>query len=144
MSETISAIVWPVLGAVLTALAGVLAPILVKWALGQLEKIHLTVSAERQAQLEYYAKQAILKAAELAAQKAKTGGTLSGADKLQIATLEVMDKAAVTPAEAADTIHAVLPQLGLGAWATKQKADAASEPAKLAVIPFAPKAAGGQ
>lgn len=156
MSETISAIVWPILGAILTALAGVLAPILVKWAIGQLEKVHLTVSAERAAQLEYLAKQAILRAAELAAQQAKKGGAEpSGAAKLQIATADVTAKMDVTPAEASDAIHAALPQVGIGAWASQQKEELRAAVAKVAVekaetdagqaptpVPFVPKAAG--
>lgn len=153
MTEAISAIVWPVLGAVLTASAGVIAPIAVKLLLAQLKKIHITVSAERQGQLEYLAKQAVLRTAELAANKKKvTGVVTSGPDMLQIATVDIMAKSDATPKEAADTIHAVLPQVGLGALVSEtKKADIAKVAAVLAaeksadsVIPFAPKAAGGQ
>lgn len=97
-----------VLGALLSAIAVALVGYLVQLA----RKQGLEITADQQARLEYFAKQAALKVEELAAAK-----LLPKADKLDVATLHVMDAVPGTPAERARaTVLAALPELpGIGA-----------------------------
>lgn len=107
---------------VLTAAAAPLAVAIVGWVIGQLKKVNLSVSADQQAQLEYYTKQAILQAEEVITARIKAGTPSTAADKLAVAVGTLMQTTGVTQATAVDSIHAVLPVLGLGATANPQPA----------------------
>lgn len=97
------------------AVAAALAPYLVAWVVAQAKKVGLEVKAEEQQKLEYYAKQAILRAEEWAAKKAG----ISSLQKLSVATDDVIAATGVSHGAAMDAIHAVLPTMNLGAAAKK-------------------------
>src|SRR5690242_563442 len=107
---------------ILGGAAAALAPILVGWAIGQLKKVNLAVTADQQARLEYLTKQAILKAEEVIAARVKAGTPQTGLDKLTVATGDLMQTAGISSDAALNVIHRVLPTTGLGAAANPTKA----------------------
>lgn len=81
-------------------------------------KYHLGIDAEKQAKLETFARLGIQSAEEWAAKQAAAKIPAPSQDKLTHAVQFVLDKVpGVTPQEAADLIHAKLPEMGLGASA---------------------------
>ena len=107
-----------VLEGVVASAAVAAAPLIVGWLARQLQRAGLQVTAEQQARLEYLTKQAILKAEELIAAHVKAGQPATAGDKLVIATGSLMQSAGVDSITAANSIHAVLPTMGLGATAS--------------------------
>jgi hypothetical protein len=97
----------------------VLVPLLVMLAVKALKKLGISLDAEKQAQLEYVAKQAALKVEEVAANRIAAGlSKMSPTAKLRDAIGTVIDKLPnVSAKEAEDAIHAALPQIGAGASA---------------------------
>ena len=83
------------------------------------QKVGLALDADRTAQVEYWARQAVLYAEERAA--AQIGSSIvkwSPGAKLEAAVAQLMSKAPrITREEAEAIIHAALPQVGLGAAA---------------------------
>ena len=110
LSQQIVAVVLPLLASTLVALV----------VLG-LKKLGLSIDADKQAQLEYVAKQAVLKVEEQVS--ARVAGAVDASlgpitSKLNMAVVDVIAKLPrVSKQEAEDAIHAALPQLGLGAAA---------------------------
>lgn len=101
---------------VLGSLAAVLVSVLVALAVKVLKKVGLSLEADEQAKLEYFAAQGINKAKEMAAVKLKSAVTLSSAEKKAIALDHVLANVPdVTPSVAGAVITATLPQLGEGA-----------------------------
>ena len=82
-----------------------------------LQRVGLDVDANRKAKVEYYVREAILRAEEWAAQHVKANmGQTTAAMKLDRALTDVVDKVpGITKQEAADLIHATLPKVSLGA-----------------------------
>lgn len=106
--KAVLAIATPVLVTLLTAL-------LVK----ALQKVGLSVDADRKAKLEFHAREAILRAEEWAAAiiKAKTSpSAVTARMKLEKAVTDLTAKfPGIDRQEAADLIHATLPKMELGA-----------------------------
>lgn len=103
--KTVLAIATPVL-------VGLLTTLLVK----VLQKYNLSISADNQAKLEYFAQQAILSTEEWAASRIKAHLPTVSADKLTQAITTLTAKVpGITADEAANLIHAALPKMELGA-----------------------------
>jgi hypothetical protein len=121
--RTVLAIATPVLATLATAL-------IVK----ALQKIGLSVDAEKQAKLEYLATQAILRAEEWAAARIKAQvGSTTAAMKLEKALTDLTDRVpGISREEAAALVHATLPKLQLGATGFLQgvRSAATAEPAR--------------
>jgi hypothetical protein len=111
----------PVIDQVVQYLGAILAAALVAVVVQVFRKLGFSLDAERQAQLEYYAKQAVLKVEEEAANYAKTHTVkLDPETKLRRAISAVVAKLPrVDEAEAAAVVKAALPQVGLGAAAVR-------------------------
>ena len=105
--------------AITNAALAVLVPLLVMLVIRALKKVGISLDADKQAQLEYVAKQAALKIEEVAANRlAAQLSKMTPTQKLQSAVASVLDKLPnVSPREAEDAIHAALPQIGAGAAA---------------------------
>jgi hypothetical protein len=101
-----------VLGTALTA-------VLVALAIKALQRIGISLDAERAAQLEYTARQAVLAVEERAAAYAKAHVTkMLPAEKMRQAIIDVTNRIPnVDDLEARRVIEAVLPQVGAGAAA---------------------------
>lgn len=108
-----------VIDQVMQMLGAALAAALVGLVVQLLRKMGIALDAERQAQLEYTAKQAVLRVEEQAAAYVKTHAVkMLPKDKLEKAVADVLTKIPrVSQAEAEDIVQAVLPQLGIGAAA---------------------------
>jgi iron-sulfur cluster repair protein YtfE (RIC family) len=106
------------------ALAGLLTAVLVRL----FKKFGIDLDAQKQAQLEYYAKQAVLRVEELAAQQLrKYQQSLTSEAKLSKAVSDVVEHVPrATREQAADAVHAALPQVGLGAATMVNAGDAAA------------------
>lgn len=107
LSKTVLEIAAPVLAMLLTAL-------LVKGV----QKLGLTVDAERQAKLEYFAQQAVLRAEEWGASRIKGNpqAIMTASMKLERALTDLTDKIpGISRDEASELIHATLPKVGAGA-----------------------------
>lgn len=109
--KTVLAIATPVLVTLLTAL-------LVK----VLQRVGLTVEADRKAKLEMFTQEAVLRAEEWAATRLKAEkGPTTAAMKLEKALTDLTDRVpGITREEAADLVHATLPKVNLGAAAFLQ------------------------
>jgi hypothetical protein len=103
----------------LTLLATALTGVLVALAVKALKKVGISLEAEQQAKLEYYAAQGINMAKEEAARRVKAGlDRLTPQQKEQMAVDHVMDNVPkADPIKVSDTVLATLPQLGEGAAA---------------------------
>lgn len=88
-----------------------------------LRKVGLSLDADRQAQVEYFARMAVAKAEELGAAYAKKHAVkMDPAHKLQIATQALIAKVPrITPDEAQDIVTAALPGMKMGAAAAMGK-----------------------
>lgn len=104
---------------VMQALGVVLAGALVALVIQILRKIGITLDADKQAQLEYFAKQAVLRVEEYAATYAKKKLVgLTESQKFSMAVTDLIEKVPrVDRVEAERIVTAVLPQLGIGAAA---------------------------
>ena len=104
---------------IVTALGGLLAGVLVALVLRALKKMGIELDVQKQQQLEGVARAAVLRVEEVAkAQARKQVGQWTGAQKLQAAVTEVVDRLPrVDRAEAERIVHAVLPTVGIGAAA---------------------------
>lgn len=107
-------IVKAALEAAFVAMASTGAGAIVTWLVRLAQKEGLKVSADQQARLIYFTKQAIIKAEEYGAQRLKASLPVSAQAKLQVA-VDALTAVGVDSTTAVDTIHAVLPTLGLGA-----------------------------
>lgn len=103
--------------AVLGIATAVLVPLLTALLVQALKKLGLSLDAEKTAKVEYFARQAILRAEEWAATRIKlNAGTTTAAMKLERALTDLTDKVpGISREEAAQLIHATLPKMGLGA-----------------------------
>lgn len=103
----------------LQALEPLLISALVALAYKVFQRLHLSVSAERDAQLQWVAQQAVQYAEEKAANYVKSTGLVPKAEqKLNDALTVVLTKLPnVSELEATQAIQAALPQVGLGAAA---------------------------
>ena len=120
--RTVLAIATPVLVTLVTAL-------LYK----ALKKAGLDLSAEKQAQLEYCVRQAILRAEEWGASRVKAQLPTTPTMKLEKALSDVVDKVpGITRTEAEQLIHAELPKIGAGAarFVGAVRSAATTEPAR--------------
>jgi hypothetical protein len=103
------------------ALAVVAAGFVVLLARRLLQKVGLSLKEDQERQLQYWVKQAVLKAEELINARRAAGqpASAAAADKLIVAVDDLREKApALTVKQASDKIHAALPDLGLGATAS--------------------------
>ncbi|OFW05634.1 MAG: hypothetical protein A3H96_11275 [Acidobacteria bacterium RIFCSPLOWO2_02_FULL_67_36] len=105
-----------VLKTVGTILAPILATLLTALAYKALKRAGLDLDAEKQAKLEYLARQAILRAEEWGANQLKTHLPATSGQKLQRAVTDLLDKVpGISDVEAAALVHAELPKVALGA-----------------------------
>lgn len=98
-----------------TLISGLIIALLVQ----AFRKLGFSLDAEREAQLEYVVRQEVLRVEERAARMLKESGIQQrGEQKLRDVLIAVTDRIPrVDHAEAERIVHAVLPQLGLGATA---------------------------
>lgn len=117
------ALLKPLLEAILPALGTVLAAYLTYLAHQLAQKWKINLSAEQDAKLEYYAKKAAAWVEEEAARRlTRKDPNLSGDDMRDLAVSKVKEWMPQADLQkAADTIQAVLPQMGLGAAASQPK-----------------------
>jgi hypothetical protein len=102
------------------ALAVVAAGFVVLLTRRLLQKVGLSLKEDQERQLQYWVKQAVLKAEEIVnARRAAGQPTSTAADKFDLALDDLREKApGLTSLQASDKIHAALPDLGLGSTAT--------------------------
>jgi len=111
----------PVYQEVIKVVGGIIASalgMLLIWIATQMaRKLGLSVSAEQQAQLQWFAQQAAKKMEEIAAAKLKsTGERMTPAEQMAGAVEAVMENLPrVDAAKAASAVTAALPELGIGA-----------------------------
>lgn len=103
----------PVLSAAATAVAGALVVYLVRL----INRTGIQIGDAQQATLRTHARDIILQVEEWAATKAI--GTVTSNDKLNRAVTALVAKTGISPQVAADVIHAVISQVGLGATVEK-------------------------
>lgn len=98
-------------------IASALGMLLIWIATQAARKLGLSVSAEQQAQLQYFAQQAAKKMEEIAAAKFKsTGKIMSPSEQMAGAVETVMaNLPRVAAAKAASAVTSALPELGIGA-----------------------------
>ncbi len=101
------------------ALGAVLAAALTALVVQAFRKLGLSLDADRQAQVEYYAKQAVLKVEEEAAAYAKSHmKKIDPGIKMRRAVVALIAKVPrINTDEAGEILEAVLPQVGIGAAA---------------------------
>ncbi len=103
---------------VFQALAPIVAGLIVALLVQMLRKIGISLSAERQAEVEKSAQDIILKWEEKAATAVKNHLALPAGAKINGAVLDLIRKfPKVDAGEAENIIHAELPKIGLGAAA---------------------------
>lgn len=105
------------LEAMTVPLGAALAYFVIRLVQGVAAKLHLQVSEQTDAQIRYYAAQAVKAAEEYAAKRLKMSGVvMSGDEKLEAALASVVAKIpGVDKVVAQDAIHAALTDLSLGA-----------------------------
>jgi hypothetical protein len=111
----------PVIEQVLGFLAMVLTGVIIAIATRVLKRLGISLDAEKQAQLEHYATQGVLKAKEIAAAQLKRSAVkLTSEDKQAIAIGHVLENVPrADEQQAIDVVTAVLPTVGEGASAGK-------------------------
>jgi hypothetical protein len=102
------------------ALAVVAAGFVVLLARRLLQKVGLSLKEDQERQLQFWVKQAVLKAEEIVNARRSAGQpTSTAADKFDMALADLHEKApGLTGQQASDKIHAALPDLGLGSTAS--------------------------
>lgn len=96
--------------------AAVIMPLLTLALAYVLRKLHLDVSGQQRAKMEYLVRQAVLEAEEWAASRAKQHIGTPSSHKLDRVLERVLSAVpGLTPTAVRELVHAELPKLGLGA-----------------------------